>query len=488
MIATPPGVDPLDLLWATRHSAWLTEPAYRRWATSEDPVTFGFTYLIHHLSSPETGRQVSFAAHHLAMANAAAEWRWAGPRRDVVIAPRGGAKSTWSLVAILWALAHGHRRLAAMLGADTSSIGVHMDTLRRELAENALLLNDFPDLRPTRRNNSSLVVTRGGAAVAARGLDAGALGLKVDSNRPDILALDDVEPDEGSYSPTDAARRLRTVLGKVLPMNDRAAVLWTGTVTMHGSILHDVVLGEVGERQRPAWLTDGRWHVHYHPAIALDADGAERSYWPERHPLAELNAIRHTRDFALNYQGRPSLPGGTLWRPELFRYPAAPVVVVDRAVWVDVAVSGASTRARHDYTAIVVAGHPQGRPDMAVIEYARAWRMTGAQLLAKLHELCALNPGIRRVHLEKNQGGEVWREILSPMPPGVELVLYAAHGSKDSRIVRALDRYERDLVLHASRHAELEDQQTRYPNVEHDDLVDAAAAAVNDLLPVTVRT
>lgn len=39
-----------------------------------------------------------------------------------------------------------------------------------------------------------------GLSFAARGIDAASLGMKVGEKRPDLLILDDIEPDESSYS------------------------------------------------------------------------------------------------------------------------------------------------------------------------------------------------------------------------------------------------------------------------------------------------
>jgi phage terminase large subunit-like protein len=487
-IVTPPGIDALDLLWKAEHSAWSTDSGYRRWATSDDLVLFVYTYLAHHLSSTETDGVMSFARHHLQLAAAAEKWPDGQAHRDLMIAPRGAAKSTWAVAAILWSMAHGHRRVWLILGNQADDIGLHMETIRTELRDNQLLLADFPGLRPTRRNNSQLVITRNGCAVAAKGLMAGGSGFKVDNERPSGLWLDDVEEVEGKYSLEEAKRRRGVILHKVLPMNNRAAVIWTGTITMYGSILHDVVRGDLGEEKMPSWVLDGGWIVHYVPALQLDArTGRERSFWPTRYPLAELNKIRHTYDFAMNYQGRPPHPGATanMWRPELIQYLAEPVPLTDRGIWVDVAVSGASARAKHDYMAVVMAGRPVGRKDQCVIEYARQYRMTGGQLLDLLGELCEDHPDIRAVHVEKNQGGELWREVLSPMPTGVTLALESASEPKPVRIRNLLRRYERGAVIHAHRFAELEDGENgllRYPSVEHDDLIDAVASATADLL------
>jgi phage terminase large subunit-like protein len=491
-VILPAGTDVRGLFGDAWHSAWRTEPEYRRWATRLNPVLFAYTYLSHHLSSPETGGRMSLARHHVDMAAAAVRWRRPGAHRDAWVAPRGGAKTTWQfLILPLWALAHEHRRFCVAF-ADTESQAVkHLDDVRIELAENDLLLYDFPGLGSPRgrrtRNNGTEYVSSSGAAFMARGMGTSSLGLKRGSARPDLLVGDDLEPDEGSYSPAGKVARLSTWQNKVLPMNEQAAVSLAGTVTMHGSILHDVVRAEIGEGHPAPWIADGGWRTHYYPAITQDpATGAEVSYWETRHPLAYLQSIRHTRDYALNYSGRAPLPGGELWRENTFRYLRRPVPIEGRTVFVDVAMSGASSKARHDYTAIAILGRAVGRPEI-VVEYARAWRMTFATTSQRLADICRRNPDITSVHIEVNAfGGEEAMRRVIDAPPGARLVPYRVHENKEYRIKRLLRRYEDGNVLHATRLPEFEEQAVRYPHVDHDDLVDVVAAGVEHLLPVRV--
>ncbi len=484
-IVMPEGVDPFAVLGDAKHSAWRTEPDWRRWATRCNPALFAYTYLHHLLSSTETGGVSSFAQHHLDMAAAALQWIRPGAHRDAWVTPRAGAKTTWcGLILPLWALAHGHRGMALQVGDSERQALQHLADLRAELTGNELLRYDFPDLVPVRgRNRADEVVTVGGAAFAARGMDSRALGMNIGGRRPDLFVADDIEPDEANYSPEARDRRLGTLLHKIMPMNEQAALALVGTVTMHGSIMHDVVLA-AGGSDRARWLEDARIRPRHYPAITTGPDGAERSYWPTRHALGWLQSIRHTRDFALNYDGRPSRPGeGVLWTPKTWRRLAEPVPVEGRVVFVDVAMSGASLKARHDYTAITIVGRPTTRRDRVIVEYARAWRMTFRDLSLKLADICAANPGIREVHVEVNAfGGEENMRNSVTAPPGVRLVPYRVHESKDYRIKRLLDHYEHERVWHAVRLAEYEDQAERWPQVPHDDLVDVVAAGVEHVL------
>lgn len=484
-IVLPDGVDGMAVLGDALHSAWRTHSEWRRLATRLNPVLFAYTYLLGHLSSAETAGVTSLARHHLDMAAAAVRWVRPGAHRTAWVAPRGSAKTTWAhLILPLWALAHGHRRFLLAFGDAEAQAVQHLADVRTELDRNELLRHDFPDLAPARgRNRATEVVCVGGAAFAARGMDSRALGVKIGAARPDLLVLDDIEPEEGNYSPGEVQRRRTLLLDKILPMNEQAVVAVAGTVTMHGSLMHDVVRAAAGERV--AWLDDAGFACRHHPAILVDGEGVEHSYWPERHPLAYLHSIRHTRSYALNFAGRPPLPGGTLWTEAHFRYPDRPVPVEGRAVFVDVAMSGPSTRRRHDFTALAVVARPRGRRDRAVVEYARAWRMSFVQLSATIAELCARNPDVRDVHVEVNAfGGEEAMRASVTVPAGVRLVPYRVTESKEYRIRRSLRRYEEGRVVHATRLPEYEAQAVAYPDVEHDDLVDVVAAGIEHVLDV----
>jgi len=474
-----------ELLGLALSPSWTASGEFRRWATRLSPVLFGYTYLSGHLVSPDTGWIMSVAEHHLALHEVGRRWIRPGRHRHAIIAPRGAAKSTFSsLVLPLWAVAHGHRRFAALFGDTSGAIGIHFQNLRDELATNALLLHDFPELAPVRgRNTAKQVVTEGGGAFAARGIEEGAAGLKIGALRPDVIIADDLEPFGDRYSPALRDKRLGIWRHGVLPMATEAAVLMAGTVVMYGSIMHDLVLAANGAAPAPWIAEDGIRPLHF-PAIAVDeVTGAERSFWERRWPLAELRAMRGTQDYALNYDGRPALPSGGHWTEDAFVVPAEPVAVEDRVISIDTAVSGESMNRRHDFTAVSVVGRAVGRPDVAVVEYCHGRRVNGAELLAWIHELCeAADGGIREVIIETNQGGDLWRQVLSPLPSAVRLTTYAATVGKDKRTLKLHDRYVRGQVIHQYHLPALQDALVRWPKVEHDDLIDATSAGVEYVL------
>src|SRR5690606_5628672 len=285
----------------------------RRLLTRMDPQLFALIYLSKHLRGPETGDSVSFSRFHVELADSAKQWarRDLGPRehREAWVAPRGSGKSTWLFCILpMWALAHGHRRYVAAFADSGPQATQHLISFKRELDTNELLRFDFPKLcAPARRpggvnvsDNQNLMISESGAVFQAKGIDSSTLGAKVGNQRPDVILFDDIEPDASNYSAYQKEKRLDTVLNAVFPMNLNAVVLFAGTTTMHGSIIHDLVRQVTEPTDAPAWPRGEKIRTRYYPAILQLDDGTEASLWPQRWTLDFLESIRSTRSYALN--------------------------------------------------------------------------------------------------------------------------------------------------------------------------------------------
>lgn len=497
-IILPPGVDRRRLfapftVTEQRDGQWRAavdvNPEFRRAITRYSPLRFALIYFPHLLRSPETGDRMSLAAHHIAMARSAASWAGHGQQRDAWVAPRGAAKTTWWAILIMWALSHGHRRLALVLSDSSDQARLPMATIRREVTSNALWLSDFPDMAPPRagarghRDSQDNYTSAGGAIIAVRGMNAAKLGLNIGGARPDLIVLDDIEPDASNYSTEARAKRLATMLNAVLPMNEQAAVVLSGTVTMYGSIMHAVVRHARGIRPIESWIDDEGFRVHYVPAIVVGDDGTETSFWEQRYTLVYLDSIRHTLNYALNFDGWPPLPGGHHWRQETFRYGAIPagtplVLQLDPAP-----TAGPSS----DMTGMVVGGLRAGHTakPVVVVLHASAFRLTPGKIAGRVEEHLRRHPDIRLVRVEGNQGSELWRGVLEPVcrRHGVELDIHPS-GTMDKidRVARALHFTELGQVEHDRRLPVVETDLIRWPELEHDDLVDAYAHLVRYFL------
>lgn len=446
------------------------DPLVRRAATRADPLLFALLYFPHHLSDELSG--LSLAEAHL-------EWcRWAvatmtAPRvalrehRDAFVAPRETGKSTWHfLILPAWAAAHEWSTFAVAFADTVGQAREHLETFRAELRVNDLLRTDWPDLchpelRPDRSvavaDRQDLLRQRSGFVFAARGADKGVLGLKVGNRRPDYLILDDIEPGESQYSTYQAGQRLTTLSDVILPLNLAARVVLSGTVTMPGSIVHQLVAHELGEltadeEERAAWIGDEQWTVHYHPPILTAGDGTERSQWPERWTLEWLRSIRHTRSYRKNMENRPLAGDGDWWTPEDFTYRQLPhygatVLSIDPAT---------TTKSTSDWTGLAVVSRAPKPSRELHVRYATHVRLTGRRLRQRVEALLAEFPDVRVILMEDNQGGDYVADAVEGLGPRVHRV--TQHEPKEVRVERTLDLYQRRpaRVFHAERFATLE--------------------------------
>jgi hypothetical protein len=502
-----------DAAWHRRLRKILADLPFRtqperiaiRRALASDPVAFSIVYLSHHLK--DSNGNVTFSEVHYQWAGIAETWKGVSEpqeSRHAFIAPRETGKSTWwFLILPLWAAANNVRRFAvAFAHADNQATG-HLATFKRELETNALLRADFPELcEPARKPSSGstladrqgMLHTQSGFVFAARGVDTASLGLKVGEIRPDLLVFDDIEPDEARYSPDLAEKRKGTITDALLPLNIRAAVVMVGTVTMPGSIMHQMVrVSQGAEDPELKWIVDEKIVPHHHRPILTDGDGTERSMWPEKWSLEWLLSMRHTRSFKKNYDNDPMGRDGDYWTADDFVYDSVGIEATRWILQLDPAVT---TKGTSDYTGwAVVAYRPpmrrdsvsrmldakQGKPDIgpkpiAEVVAAGKVRLAGEALRAWVLVKLAEYERIKAVRVEVNQGGELWHTVLHDLP--VKLLVHTSNESKEVRFAYALDLYHRGHVIHRQAIRELEEQMVSFPKAPYDDIADAAVCGV----------
>lgn len=485
--AASPGLDWRYRL-ARHHPRLLADPEGRREACRFDVWLFALVYFRAHLSSAETGNVISFSRFHADFYDRARQWARTdlGPKelREAWVAPRGSAKSTMAfLIGPAWALAYGHRRYVAAFADSGPQAAMHLASLKREFDSNALLRRDFPMLcAPARRavgttvsDSQTLYVAESGAVFQARGVDSSTLGAKFGSQRPDLLLFDDLEPPASTYSPYQKEKRQATMIDAVFGMNDRAAAVLVGTTTMFGSIMHDVVRQVTDPDGCPSWVAEENIRTRYYPAIITEPDGTEASLWPERWSLPYLQSIRHTRSYALNMLNQPVSAGGDYWAASDFRSDV-PAGVTRVLLSIDPAVTAKAGSS--DFTGLAVVGYSpsEGR---CVVRYTAAVRLPPGGLRAHVLKLIG-DYDVGAVLIENNGTGDVWPEILSPLP--CKLATIHQSEPKPVRASRALSYYQSGWVSHDGPQPAFEQQACAYPNVANDDVIDAVGTAVHHFL------
>lgn len=477
----------------------LTTPEGRRALTRTDPFLFAWVYLRNHLRGPETGDRVTVADMHLRWAREAL--RWLQPvtqpqeHRVAEVAPRNTGKTTWWFLVIpMWLAAHGHSKFIGAFADSGPQAEMHLQTFKQELDRNALLRKDYPELcRPLERtdvkrsvsDNKRMTIQANGFVFAAKGVDAGNLGMKVGKQRPDTIVMDDVEPGEEVYSSYQAGQRLIALTDSIMPLNIYARVVLCGTTTMLGSIVHQLVKSVVEPNEdHPEWIAAENFQVHYHEPIVTKADGTERSCWPARWSMSFLNLIRHTRQFLKNFRNLPAGVGDywSLDDLEEARARGARVRGITRGV---LSIDPATTsKLTSDRTAFAVVTHsPMDKT--AVLEHTRAVNLPPARCREVALSILDEYPVIRRIVIEANNGGETWFSVYHNMPVPVEIMTNSE--PKPVRAARLLNHFQRKRAALRGRQPAFEDEALSFPRGAYDDVLDASGTGVDYVLKTRRR-
>lgn len=490
----------LDVYLAQVDPAMLKDRRSRVLLTRYDPLLFQIVYFPHHL---KIKGEVTFSEFHVEAASRARHWVKPASepkqQREIIIAPRDAAKSTWYFLFLpMWAAAHGHKKFICAFSGNGNQAKNHLATFINELHTNKLLRHDFPELctagkRPTgtsEANRADMYASKplpfnenseGGGPFyfAARGLFENTLGIKRNQLRPDLLLGDDIEPGEETYSLTQKDSRLKALTDSILPMNIYARVVVVGTTVMAGSIIHDAVqsLTLADDEEIAPWLKEGNFKVrHYHP-ILQDSNGKNRSLWEEKWSLEYLEREKNTMDFAKNMENDPIAAGGRWWRKENFVYGMPNSPITHQMLTIDPAVTEKKTS---DYTALSIIAY-SAISNKCVVLFAQQYKVApGEPLRAIALELLKAYPGTNVISVETNQGGEMWRRVLHDM--GLEVLIRRNHEPKNVRAAKTLRFYQFGQVLHARKHKELETQMIAYPKAKNDDLIDCVGDGVRSFL------
>jgi hypothetical protein len=488
MLAVPAGYSIETLLGPIDYDA-MRFSAYRRYVCAHNPILFALTYLPHHLRSEETGNLLSLNQMHVDMAADALTMTRGMPgirgHRKIWIGPRDIGKSTWKFVIlVLWALCFKYIKFPALFSDSGDQSQRHFRSMKKELESNELLREDFPELcQPAKRrgnrsdtDNAHEYIASSGQKIFAKGIDAKTIGLKVDSDRPDYIGFDDIEPQASKYTPEQRDKRLRTMIDAIMGMNLRAFVEVVGTSVMYKSLIHQAAIAATGGHVAE-WISEERFKTRYYPAIVRLPNGQEESIWPQKWPLRDLVDMRNTRAFMLNFMNMPVSSSNGMWTTTHFKY-GYDFMIEESVLTIDPAMT---SHDKSDHTGIAVVGR-DASGTRTVVEYAVGVHLGPQKTRELVHYLLMHNPKITTVILEKNAGADYVLERLMPWPRRVHLLNPHEGKAKTERIGDLLDYYERGWVWHANGLVALQDQMLAYPDVDRDDVIDAVARGVDHFL------
>ena len=473
----------------------LDVPEGRRLLTKNDPLLFAAVYLPHKLRTPGSP-DITLNQFHLDICEYAKSWmeplNKPAQHRDTFIAPRSCGKSTWIFhILPIWAAAHGHKRyIVAFSDSEDQAMG-WLRNFKMELDSNEVLQTDFPELCDTYKksagakaymDNRNATQRGNGFVFQAKGVDSAILGANIGGTRPEVILFDDIEPPESSYGPTELRKRKNTILTTHFYLNTHAFVAFVGTTTMAGSLIDQ--MRKVGEMWAEfegdpdtfkgsldpelQWVVAENIRSHYYPAILTDEDGGEHSLWPEVWPLEQWEDMRGTREFAMNMMNKPISGDEGYWQDN--------DIEIDRTDYGNTVLSidpAVTTSRRADFTAFAVLS--RGPDRKLYVRHVEQVKGDSDALRAKAEALVE-RFGVGVVLIETNQGGNLWQQVFKDI--GARVRFLNQRVKKEVRIAQSADFYKRNRVVHTQHFPQLEEQMLAYPNVQHDDLVDAVATAV----------
>jgi hypothetical protein len=250
---------------------------------------------------------------------------------------RGFAKTTISENSAIWATIYGHRKFVPIFGGDQASADANIDSIKRELEGNDLLLADFPEVcyairclegKPQRQHSQSyrgqLTKLRwtantvvlpsiagsiaSGAILCAHGLTGASRGMKYKrpdgvQQRPDFVIIDDPQTDESAASPLQVSKRLKIIHKSILKAGGHNKSL---AVVMNATVIEpdDLVDQLLDPKKHAAWQGERikmvrRWADKHDSLWLKDYAELRTSYDtedPQSQKLAHERATEFYRD------------------------------------------------------------------------------------------------------------------------------------------------------------------------------------------------
>lgn len=268
-------------------------------------------------------------------------------QRLCVVAPRGGAKSTWVVTAYcLRAICRGDERFIVVCGETSDQAEQQLASIRHELEQNTLLAADYPDAcgqgaKWTERQ----MVTRNAVRVQALGAGRSIRGRREREARPTLIIIDDPDGEMHAYSEAKRDRTWSWLTRAVEHAGEpRTNIICTGTM-IHEDCTVARLLDHPGWTGKKfaevlAWPQRSDLWERWETILGLpgdpDREGKARTFfaenreemtkgvevlWPARWPILELMLIRakggHAA-FLAERQNEPTPPKGVKWPPEWF--------------------------------------------------------------------------------------------------------------------------------------------------------------------------
>jgi hypothetical protein len=271
--------------------------------------------------------------------------------------PRGSGKTSLAEVAAIWAILYGFRRFPFIVGSEETSALEILQSIKSELQNNQMLLEDFPEAcLPIRalegvslrakgqlykgvrtqlewRTNEIVLATIpgavcSGAVLRVAGITGRVRGAKFKrpdgaNERPDLVLVDDPQTDESAKSLTQCEERLRVLTKAVLGLagpGKKISGVMPLTVIHQGDVADQIL----DRNKHPEWngertklvykfpTDEAKWEQYrklradgfragnvgkeatdFYAANQAAMDAGSETAWAERKKPNEVSAIQH---------------------------------------------------------------------------------------------------------------------------------------------------------------------------------------------------
>jgi predicted phage terminase large subunit-like protein len=408
-------------------------------------------------------------------------------------APRGHAKSSSITLAYVLAVALFRQRDFIVIVSDTWGQAVEfLRDIKTELLENEQIIKDFETRKALKDSEDDIIFQmRDGHKfrIVARGSEQKVRGLKWNHRRPNLIVIDDAEGDEQVESKNRRDKFFKWLMKALLPCgSDDCLFRWVGTILHFDSALERI-------------MKDSTWKTRRYSAHKGFDDFSE-ILWPEKFNERRLRDIREkyviqgeSDGYSCEYLNQPIAEGDAYFRREnllemsdverkMIREGKLPVVYY--AGW-DFAVTKDQ---KSDYTVCSIWGVASNNKKYKVD--CRRGRFDSKEIVDEMLSVQqAYAPACHFVEggtINNSLGPFLFSEMASK---GKYLNLVKLNSTKDKitrgRTLQAITK-ARDLIFdkEISEWPEMEEEYTRFPKGQHDDIVDSdiiLALGLQDIIP-----
>ena len=454
--------------------------------------------------------------------------------RIAVAAPRGYAKTTLVCLAyVLWCLVRASEPFIVLISNTSDQAVQLLANIKKELEENPLLLEDFPEVaeppgrKPSpKRWREREILTRNGLRVTVLGAGQKLRGRKHGKDRPSLILLDDVEAEPEAHSADLREKRQEWFEKAVLKAGDTGLtnVFVVGTLLHYDSLLARLVgIGNLSPR--PGWTTrryqavlswaedEDAWECWeniytlreefegrtgpeaarwFYTVLEKEMLAGAQVLWPERESYLQLMEMRLTdgrASFDSEKQNDPIAAADCLFNPESFIYwddhyrsEEEMISAFGREVeFIGACDPSLGKEGRHaDYTGILTLLRHKDSERLYVLD-AILEKCKPSQVLKIISDLNSRRR-YRSFAIEVNQFQELLADQLDVYCArhGYPIRLKKIHhtGDKMGRIQGLEPLIKSGRILFSRRHRILLEQLRQFPRAAHDDGPDALEMAV----------